>query len=71
MTPRNEWLSQGVWAALPRHQCGIKTLRDGLGAVLQDLILSEIPSLTHDLEGAAEDTNASFMRLRGSRNRSV
>jgi hypothetical protein len=62
-----DWLSQGVWATLPRHQLGIKALRDRLGTVLQDLILSEIPSLTHDLESAAKDTNASLMRLGDAR----
>ncbi len=62
-----EWLSRGVWATLPRHQLGVNALKDRLCAVLQDLILSEIPSLTQDLEAAAKVANAGLMKLGDAR----
>ncbi|EXJ78226.1 hypothetical protein A1O3_09387 [Capronia epimyces CBS 606.96] len=71
LAQRNEkelaFLASGVWAALPKSQGGIDSLKPRLSAVLKDHILSELPDLIGETQQSAHDTAASLRRLGDAR----
>jgi len=58
-----EYLASGVWAALPRPQGGVDSLKPRLSAVLKDHILSELPGLIAETQQSVHDTAANLQRL--------
>ncbi|KAK5262631.1 hypothetical protein LTR96_011823, partial [Exophiala xenobiotica] len=59
----NHFLSQSVWAALPRSQIGIENLRPRLSMVLRDHILSSLPGLIDEAKGTLYHTGEYLLRL--------
>lgn len=58
-----KFLSNGIWAKLPRNQVGIDALRPRLSAVLKDHILSELPSLIAESQIALTESLGRLQRL--------
>ena len=59
----NQFLSQGVWAALPRSQVGIESLRPRLSMVLRDHILSSLPGLIDEAQATLRHSGEHLLRL--------
>ena len=58
-----KFLSNGIWATLPRHHVGIDTLRPRLSAVLRDHILSELPGLIEEAQTTLKESQENLRRL--------
>lgn len=58
-----DFFSKGLWAGLPRRHVGIASLKPRLSALLRDQILSELPSLTTDVEVGIRDCKEALTRL--------
>ena len=56
-----------AWTTLPRSQVGIETLRPRLSKLLQDHILSQLPSLISDTSEALKEAQAGMQRLGDAR----
>jgi hypothetical protein len=59
----HEFLSQRVWAALPRSQIGIESLRPRLSVVLRDHILSSLPGLIEEAQEILRNSEEHLTRL--------
>ena len=57
------FLSRRVWAALPRSQLGIESLRPRLSTVLRDHILSSLPGLIDEAQGTLHHSEGLLLRL--------
>ena len=49
-----DFFSHGIWTSLPASSLGVETLKPRLSAVLKEQILSELPSLIHDVRAASK-----------------
>lgn len=58
-----EFFSKGLWAGLPRRHVGTALLEPRLSTLLRDQILSELPSLTTDVEVGIRDCKEALSRL--------
>ncbi len=58
-----QFLSRGIWAALPRNQVGIESLRPRLSTVLRDHILSSLPGLIDEAKSTLQDSRENLLRL--------
>ena len=58
-----DFFSQGIWTSVPSSSLGIETLKPRLSAVLEDQILSELPSLIHDVAAGINDCTRRLARL--------
>ena len=56
-------LAFGVWAALPRPQVGIESLRPRLSMVLRDHILSSLPGLIDEAQATLRHSGEHLLRL--------
>ena len=59
----SQFLSQSVWATLPRAHVGIDSLRPRLSTVLRDHILSSLPGLIDEAQGTLHQSREHLMRL--------
>jgi len=57
------FFSQGIWTSLPMRTLGISALKPRLSTVLKDQIVSELPSLIHDVELGIDDCRKRLVRL--------
>jgi len=57
------FFSQGIWTSLPVRTLGISALKPRLSTVLKDQIVSELPSLMHDVELGIDDCRKRLVRL--------
>ncbi|MCJ1474752.1 hypothetical protein MMC13_003412 [Lambiella insularis] len=57
------FLSDGIWATLPRRHVGIDALRPRLSSVLRDHILSELPSLIEETRITLKESQGSLHRM--------
>lgn len=62
-----QYLSRGVWAALPNNHKGVFTLRTRLSVILREQILNELPHLIKEAENLVVDCTSSLSRLGASR----
>lgn len=58
-----DFFSQGIWTSLPMRTLGISALKPRLSTVLKDQIVSELPSLIHDVESGIDDCRKRLIRL--------
>ena len=58
-----DFFSQGIWTSLQMRTLGISALKPRLSTVLKDQIVSELPSLIHDVELGIDDCRKSLLRL--------
>ena len=57
------FFSQGIWTLLPTQSLGITALKPRFSTVLKDQIISELPSLIHDVELGIQDCQRRLLRL--------
>ncbi|KAL8706330.1 MAG: hypothetical protein Q9201_000613 [Fulgogasparrea decipioides] len=58
-----DFFSRGVWTRLSARNLGIAALKPRLSRVLEDQIISELPSLIHDVKSGIQDCRARLSRL--------
>ena len=58
-----DFFSQGIWTSLPMRSLGISALKPRLSTVLKDQIVSELPSLIHEVELGIDDCRKRLIRL--------
>jgi GTPase SAR1 family protein len=61
------FFSKGIWTTLPTNVLGLGPLKPRLSTVLRDQIISELPSLVHDVEGGIEDCQNRLAKLGNAR----
>ena len=62
-TSEREFLSNGIWATLPRRHVGVDALRSRLSMVLRDHILAQLPGLIEETQIMLNDSQESLHRL--------
>lgn len=58
-----KFFSQGIWTSLATSCLGIGALKPRLSTVLKELILSELPSLIHDIEAGIDECQTRLNKL--------
>ena len=58
-----DFFSKGIWTSLPMPTLGISALKPRLSTVLKDQIVSELPSLIHDVEVGIDDCRKRLSQL--------
>lgn len=57
------FFSKGIWTTLPTNLLGLDPLKPRLSTLLRDQIISELPSLIHDVESGIDDCKNRLARL--------
>lgn len=57
------FFSQGIWTTLPTNVLGLDALKPRLSTVLRDQIISELPSLIHDIEHGIDECRNRLAKL--------
>ncbi|KAL9048618.1 MAG: hypothetical protein Q9162_007626 [Coniocarpon cinnabarinum] len=61
------FFAEGAWSLLDSSCLGVASLKPRLSTILRDQIISELPSLIHDVEAGIEDSQSSLGRLGDAR----
>ena len=61
------FFAHSIWTTLPPRQVGITSLKPRLSSVLKDQILTELPSLLHDVQAGVTDCQSTLQKLGRSR----